>query len=173
MSSHLCLQLQIILVLSFVPLLWQWGIWSSQHQYKRNGSLSPICIQSPIVTTNPCTSTSMPLSLLLASDSPHWPISCYLSLQNPNCKLLPLPRLPCGTWTPYSSLSGSRNPYQASTVTSLCGCLPHATWALTSGSRPPWANALLNLLGLIHFAGSPPLPYPVQIPILHGPPHGS
>lgn len=48
----------------------------------RSGSVSPMCIQSPVTITNTYTSSWTPFSLLWTSDSPPWPVSCFLDLQS-------------------------------------------------------------------------------------------
>lgn len=114
----------------------------------------------------------MPFSLLGI-----WhPTLAWLSLPQapkPHAKSLPLPLPLCGTGTPYLPLSGATSLCQASILSCLCGCLPRATRALTSSSRPSWASALLTLLALWYaLLGAHPSPTLCgRIPTLQGAPH--
>lgn len=109
-------------------------------------SVPTIRIQSSIVTTNSDTCTWMSFSFLLGSHIPRWPATCYLRLQNPKPSCCHCHFLHVAHRHPYSPLSRATSPHEASTTACLCGCLPHATWALTSSSRPPWAMSCLPYL---------------------------
>ena len=144
------------------------------HQYNHSGSVPPN------LPNLPCHQQLLHLytdAFLTSLGLWHPTLACLSPPQSPkphaNSLSLSLP--PCGTGMAYSLLSGAISPYQASILSHLCGCLPHATKALTSSNRPPWANALLTLLALGYallgcHSYSTLCRY---TPTLQGPPHSS
>ena len=142
---------------SFFPsLLWLWEIWSSHHQYNHNRSINPhhmsnlplcvcVCMCVSNLPSSPPTLTLYINVFLIFLGLSHPMLAWLLLYQapNPHTKLLSLSFPMCGTRTPYSPFPGATSPYQASNIDHLCGCLPHATWALTSSSRPPWAMSCI------------------------------